>query len=97
MLPTPQFYFTVPYKFSHHFGTALRNLRVHREVILFADLTDGQQTDLSVMLEEWQDLLGSDFSMSLEALRQGWDYPPLQQVLQGHITRQGAWEGESPH
>lgn len=35
--------------------------------------------------------------MSLEALRQGWDYPPLQQVLQGHITASGAWEGEAPH
>lgn len=36
--------------------------------------------------------------MSLEALRQGWDYPPLQRILQGNITDLGsqAAEGEPP-
>jgi len=69
---------------------------VWTEAILSADLTDEQRVDLSVMLEEWQDLLDGDFGMSLEALRQGWDYPPLQRVLQGEITGQGAWDGEPP-
>lgn len=27
---------------------------------------------------------------------QGWDYPPLQRVMQGEITRKGAWEDEAP-
>ncbi|HEY9658533.1 MAG TPA: SWIM zinc finger family protein, partial [Allocoleopsis sp.] len=66
------------------------------EAILSADLTEDQQTDLDVMLAEWQDALDGSFAMSLEALRQGWDYLPLQQVLQGHITAQGAWAEEPP-
>jgi uncharacterized Zn finger protein len=34
--------------------------------------------------------------MSLEALQQGWDYPPLLRVLQGEITELGAWDKEPP-
>lgn len=66
------------------------------EAILSADLSDEQKVDLGVMLEEWQSLMDGSFSMSLEALRQGWDYPPLQRVLQGNITEQGVWEGDPP-
>ena len=34
--------------------------------------------------------------MSLEALHQGWDYPPLQRVLQGQSTQAGAGDDETP-
>ncbi len=34
--------------------------------------------------------------MSREALRQGWDDPPLRRVLQGQITESGAWDAEAP-
>lgn len=65
------------------------------DAILSDELAEEQKTDLQVMLSEWQDTFGS-LEMSQAALQQGWDYPPLQRVLQGDITEQGAWEGEAP-
>ncbi|MCZ0905085.1 SWIM zinc finger domain-containing protein, partial [Microcoleus sp. HI-ES] len=59
------------------------------EAILTAQLTAEEEIDLKVMLEAWQDEWDCDFSMSLEALRQGWDDPLLQEVLEGNITGQG--------
>jgi uncharacterized Zn finger protein len=53
------------------------------EAILSAELAAPDAVDLRVMLEEWQDALDGDFSMSLAALQQGWDDPDLQQALQG--------------
>jgi uncharacterized Zn finger protein len=66
------------------------------EAILSADLTPSEKVDLQVNLESWQDEWSASFAMSLEALRQGWDYPPLQRVLAGEISQLGAWEGEAP-
>lgn len=66
------------------------------EAILSADLVPTETTALRKRLQAWQDKLGGSFAMSLEALRQGWDYPPLQQVLRGQITDLGAWDGEAP-
>lgn len=66
------------------------------ETILCASLTEKQQIELRENLQQWQDEWSADFAMSLEALRQGWDYPPLQLVLQGNISERGAWEGEAP-
>jgi uncharacterized Zn finger protein len=37
-----------------------------------------------------------EFALSRTAIAQGWTYPPLVRVLNGHITALGAWEGESP-
>jgi uncharacterized Zn finger protein len=70
--------------------------RAWTEAILSADLTAGEKADRQKQLEIWQDALDGTFAMGLEALRQGWDYPPLRQVLGGHITAQGAWDGEPP-
>jgi hypothetical protein len=36
------------------------------------------------------------FEPAMAAAEQGWDYPPLVQVLQGEITERGAWEKEAP-
>lgn len=66
------------------------------EAILSFELTLEEKTDLQVNLEGWQDKWNADFSLALEGLRQGWDYPPLLQVLQGNVTRLGAWEAEPP-
>ncbi|MGB3266898.1 MAG: SWIM zinc finger domain-containing protein [Microcoleus sp.] len=66
------------------------------EAILTAELTGEEQIDLQVMLEGWNDEWDCDFSMSLEALRQGWDYPPLQQILEGNLTGQGLWDVDAP-
>ncbi|MGK7905684.1 MAG: SWIM zinc finger domain-containing protein [Synechococcus sp.] len=65
------------------------------EAILSADLTEDEILEWQETLEAWQYRLGS-FAMALEALRQGWDYPPLVRVLQGDISDLGAWSGEAP-
>ena len=66
------------------------------EAILSTDLTPKEKAALEQHLTDWQDELGGSFAMSLEALRQGWDYPPLRRVLRGHITESGAWDAEAP-
>ncbi|MBW4634510.1 MAG: SWIM zinc finger domain-containing protein [Iphinoe sp. HA4291-MV1] len=66
------------------------------EAILTTEFTPEEKTDIQVNLESWQDEWDADFGPALEALRQGWDYPPLVRVLQGHITSEGIWEGEAP-
>ena len=66
------------------------------EAILSLDLTREEKADLQVNLEGWQNEWNADLSLALEALRQGWDYPPLLKVLQGNITNLGAWEAEPP-
>ena len=66
------------------------------EAILSAELTPEEKVDIQINLEAWQDEWNADFGMIMEALRQGWDYPPLLQVLQGNITERGAWEEDVP-
>lgn len=66
------------------------------EAILTAELSQEEKVDIQVNLEAWQDEWDADFGLVLEALRQGWDYPPLLQVLQGNITETGAWEEAAP-
>lgn len=51
--------------------------------------------DLQIMLESWQDETDIDFSMSLEALRQGWNYEPLQRVMKGDTSAQ-LWADTRP-
>ena len=65
------------------------------EALLSTDLTEDEGLGWQEEIEAWQDSLGS-FDMALEALRQGWDYPPLQQIFQGEITEKGAWAEEAP-
>lgn len=66
------------------------------EAILCAELTQEEQNKLQENLTNWQDEWDANFAMSLEALRQGWDFPPLQLILQGNILERGVWEGEAP-
>ncbi len=72
------------------------------EAVLNAELTSPEQEDFQARLQQWQDEVeeyGIDtaFAMSLAALEQGWEYPPLRRVLEGNITEQGAWDGEPPY
>ncbi|MGK7875398.1 MAG: SWIM zinc finger domain-containing protein [Xenococcaceae cyanobacterium] len=72
------------------------------EAILSAELTPTEREDIQALLEKWQDEvdeygIDNGFEMGLAAGEQGWEYPPLQRVLEGHITEQGAWDGEPPH
>ncbi|ALF55374.1 zinc finger SWIM domain-containing protein [Nostoc piscinale CENA21] len=66
------------------------------EAILTADLTPEEKVDIQVNLEVWQDEWDVDFGLSLEALRQGWDYPLLTEVLQGKMSERGVWETTIP-
>ncbi|MEH2084934.1 MAG: SWIM zinc finger family protein [Nostoc sp.] len=66
------------------------------EAILITELTPEEKVDIQINLEAWQDEWNADFGLVMEALRQGWDYRPLLQVLQGKITERGAWEEDVP-
>src|SRR5258708_23981864 len=71
------------------------------EAVLSADLTREEREGWADQFAAWQEELddyGVDeaFDAAETAALDGWDYPPLQRVLQGLITEQGAWEGEAP-
>jgi uncharacterized Zn finger protein len=65
------------------------------EAILCAEIPEAEIIDLRVMLESWQDEIDADFAMSLSALQQGWNYEPLQLVMNGETDAQ-IWEGTRP-
>ena len=74
---------------------------VWTEAALTADLTRAERREWVQKLERWQDAIsdygiGDSFQVAQIATEQGWDYPPLQRILQGKITQQGAWDGEAP-
>ena len=71
------------------------------EAILSTELSEDEKKSWEKKLSAWQANVsdyGLDdvFDAPMTALEQGWDYPPLQAVLQGKITEEGAWEGEAP-
>ncbi len=71
------------------------------EAILSADLSPQERQALGQKLTTWQNEIadyGIDegFGTAIGAAEQGWDYPPLKKVLQGHITDKGAWADEAP-
>jgi uncharacterized Zn finger protein len=70
------------------------------EVLLSVELSKKERKAWADELNTWQaevDDYGIDeaFDIAATAALQGWDYPPLQRVLQGKITEQGAWDGEA--
>lgn len=71
------------------------------EAVLSCEMASKQRLAWADRLAAWQKRLspyGVDdaFDCAVTAARQGWDYQPLQRVLQGTITSQGAWRGEPP-
>jgi len=65
------------------------------------DLSPEERERWAQMLTRWQAEVGNygvddAFDAAQAAILQGWDYPPLKRVLQGQITRLGAWEVEAP-
>jgi uncharacterized Zn finger protein len=71
------------------------------EAILVADPSIEERRTWAEKLARWQHEVedyGVDeaFEAAMAAAEQGWDYPPLVQVLQGKITDKGAWEAEAP-
>ena len=71
------------------------------EAILTAHLSAEERENWADKLTAWQAELedyaiDEGFDAAIGAAVQGWDYPPLQAVLGGHITIKGAWEDEAP-
>ena len=70
------------------------------EAILSAELSEADRQQWQKEVEGWRtevdDYGVESFDMSLAALEQGWDYPPLQRVLQGEVTELGAWADKAP-
>ena len=66
------------------------------ETILSTDIAKAEKVDLDVNFEFWQNEWGSCFDMARAALQQGWDYPPLQQILEGNLNSTSLWEGLPP-
>ncbi|AFZ58303.1 SWIM zinc finger domain-containing protein [Anabaena cylindrica FACHB-243] len=64
------------------------------EAILSTELTPEECTDMQINLETWQDEWSADFSLAIASLQQGWDYPPLLQILAGNTTQSGMWENQ---
>jgi uncharacterized Zn finger protein len=62
--------------------------------VLSTDLSSAEAIDIQINLEHWQDRLHSEFEISAEALRQGWNDPHLVAVLQGHS--EDLWEDDRP-
>jgi uncharacterized Zn finger protein len=67
---------------------------VWAEAILCTEFQTGEEVDLQINLEAWQDNLGSSFDISAAALRQGWDDAALQAVLRGKST--DVWQDNRP-
>lgn len=68
---------------------------VWTEALLSTALSEEETLSWQEKIESWSDSLGC-FAMAIEALRQGWDYPPLQRVLQGVASQSSPWSGEPP-
>jgi uncharacterized Zn finger protein len=71
------------------------------EAILSADLSADERDEWGERLAGWNDEAedagaGTPFDIAMTAAEQGWDYPPLQRVLAGQITDDGAWDEEPP-
>jgi uncharacterized Zn finger protein len=71
------------------------------EAILSADFSVEERRAWEKKLTRWQhdvEEYGIDeaFDPAIGAAKFGWDYPPLQRAMQGHVTREGAWEGKPP-
>jgi uncharacterized Zn finger protein len=62
--------------------------------ILCAEFQPGEEVDLQINLEAWQDNFGGSFDLSAAALRQGWDDVALQAVLRGEST--DVWQDNRP-
>jgi uncharacterized Zn finger protein len=71
------------------------------EALLCADLNYQEREWWADQLKSWRKklgdyVIGDSFEMTVAAVVQGWDYPPLVRVLQGTITDKGAWDDEAP-
>ncbi len=69
--------------------------KVWSEILLNTeDISEAEKVDLEVNFEFWNNQWEGYFAMAAAALSQGWDYPPLKQILQGDIV--SLWSEETP-
>ena len=66
------------------------------EALLSQELSPEQRAQWQARLEDWDEDVAS-LEITAAALEYWWDYGPLVAAMQGHITEQGAWEGEAPY
>ena len=71
------------------------------EAILSADLTANERAGWGIRLTEWQQALDRygierAFAAAVAAIEQGWDYLPLQRVLQGEALEEYVLTDEAP-
>jgi len=71
------------------------------EALLTADLSPEERRMWAKRLTQWQAELSrygleEVFDAAQAAALQGWDFPPLQRVLQGEVSEHGAWDEEAP-
>jgi uncharacterized Zn finger protein len=70
------------------------------EALLSVDLSSEERKFWIKQLDDWMMALGAAdvgevFEAAQDAAARGWDYPPLQRVLQGQ-SEQSAWDGDAP-
>ena len=75
--------------------------RAWTEAILTADLTPDGFAGWGIRLTEWQQALDGygvegALGAAVAAIEQGWDYLPLQRVLQGETLEECALNDEAP-
>ncbi len=72
--------------------------RAWARALLQADLTAQERARWSKTLSNWARTMagGEALDIAVTAAGHGWDYPPLVAAMQGHITEDGAWEGDAP-
>jgi uncharacterized Zn finger protein len=68
------------------------------EVLLLADLDPDERETWADTLDDMAESIfgGDSLLIAVTAAEHGWDYPPLQAAMAGHITEKGAWEDRSP-
>jgi uncharacterized Zn finger protein len=66
------------------------------EALLSLDLSPAERDEWLGTVGDWSDSPAGKLKITETALEDGWDYPPLVQVLQGRITEKGAWEHKAP-
>jgi len=71
------------------------------EAILSGDFSVEERRAWEKKLTRWQEEVeeyGIDeaFDPAIGAAKFGWDYPPLQCAMQGHVAREDAWKGKAP-
>lgn len=67
------------------------------EALLQKELSPAGRNHWQKQIENWQEeiVIGDTLDLLESVVAQGWDHPPLQKILQGHLN-QDIWENEEP-